>query len=103
EKHVPSGMFGRLKVGDGSIYNGIWTTYSGRCAGPEDPLADGPKDVRPSTGGDAFYARRFGSWHTGICPFVFCDGGVKGIKHNIAGVTSRRLAVGNDGEVANFD
>ena len=27
EKHVPAGMFGRLKVGDGSIYCGIWTTY----------------------------------------------------------------------------
>ena len=31
EKHVPAGMFGRLKVGDGSIYLGVWTTYSGRC------------------------------------------------------------------------
>jgi prepilin-type N-terminal cleavage/methylation domain-containing protein len=25
EKHVPVGMFGRAKVGDGSIYNGVWT------------------------------------------------------------------------------
>ncbi|HVK08291.1 MAG TPA: DUF1559 domain-containing protein, partial [Gemmataceae bacterium] len=35
EKHVPLGMFGRAKVGDGSIYNGVWTTYSGRLAGPD--------------------------------------------------------------------
>src|SRR5262245_56076535 len=48
EKHVPQGMFGRAKVGDGSIYNGVWTTYSGRLAGPDDPLAAGPTDVTPS-------------------------------------------------------
>src|SRR5439155_957027 len=65
EKHVPKDMFGRLKVGDGSIYNGIWTTYSGRCAGPDDPLATGPTDYRASTQGDAFDARRFGSWPPG--------------------------------------
>jgi prepilin-type N-terminal cleavage/methylation domain-containing protein len=99
EKHVPQGMFGRLKVGDGSIYNGIWTTYSGRIAGPEDPLAAGPNDVRPSTNGDAFFARRFGSWHTGVCQFVYGDGSVKPVRTSIDGANLRRLAVRNDNEV----
>ena len=99
EKHVPLGMFGRAKVGDGSIYNGVWTTYSGRCAGPEDPLAQGPSDVTPSTGGDAFYARRFGSSHPGVCQFVLCDGSVKAISTNISPENLRRYAVRNDGEV----
>jgi prepilin-type N-terminal cleavage/methylation domain-containing protein/prepilin-type processing-associated H-X9-DG protein len=100
EKHVPQGMFGRLKVGDGSIYNGIWTTYSGRLAGPEDPLAKGPTDLTPSTLGDAFYARRFGSYHSGVCQFVFCDGSVKPVQVSIDAVNLRRLSVRNDGEVA---
>ena len=49
-------MFGRAKVGDGSIYNGVWTTYSGRLAGPV--LGSGvrvrlgrPEDAAGATGG----------------------------------------------------
>jgi prepilin-type N-terminal cleavage/methylation domain-containing protein len=99
EKHVPVGMFGRAKVGDGSIYNGVWTTYSGRLAGPDDPLAKGPTDLTPSTRADAFYARKFGSWHTNVCQFVFCDGSVRPIRTSIDPVNLRRFAVRNDGEV----
>ena len=103
EKHVPAGMFGRAKVGDGSIYNGVWTTYSGRLAGPDDPLAQGPKDLTPSTRADAFYARKFGSYHPGVCQFVFCDGSVKAVRTSIDGLNLRRLAVRNDGEVISAD
>jgi prepilin-type N-terminal cleavage/methylation domain-containing protein len=99
EKHVPQGMLGRAKVGDGSIYNGVWTTYSGRVAGPDDPLATGPADVRPSTLGDAFYARRFGSWHTGVCLFALGDGSVKAVRTSVDVNNLRRYAVRNDGEV----
>jgi len=103
EKHVPLGMFGRLKVGDGSIYNGIWTTYAGRVAGPDDRLASSPTDVTPSTLGDAFYARRFGSFHPGVCQFVMGDGSVRAVRNTIDGANLRRLAVRNDGEVINAE
>jgi hypothetical protein len=99
EKHVPQGMLGRAKVGDGSIYNGVWTTYSGRLAGPDDPLAKGPTDITPSTRGDAFFARKFGSWHTGVCQFALGDGSVRGIRTSIDPLNLRRYAVRNDGEV----
>jgi type II secretory pathway pseudopilin PulG len=102
EKHVPLGMFGRGKVGDFSIYNGVWATFSGRVAGIEDPLAQAPDDVAPSVGGNAFYARKFGSYHPGICQFVFCDGSVKAVRNSIDAENLRRLAVRNDGEVITY-
>ena len=86
-------MFGRAKVGDGSIYDGVWTTYSGRIVGPDDPLAKGPTDVSPSTRGDAFYARKFGGPHTGIVMFALCDGSVRSIRTSIDTANLRRLAM----------
>jgi prepilin-type N-terminal cleavage/methylation domain-containing protein len=99
EKHVPQGALGRLKAGDGPAFSGAWTTYAGRAAGIEDPLARGPNDLLPSTSGDGFWARKFGSWHTGVCQFVFCDGSVKAVRNTIDTANLRRLAVRNDGEV----
>jgi prepilin-type N-terminal cleavage/methylation domain-containing protein/prepilin-type processing-associated H-X9-DG protein len=114
EKHVPKGMFGRLKVGDGSIYCGVWTTYSGRVAGMGVGLAQGLDDVTPTpeippppgymggtwrTGTDAVWAKKFGSWHPGVCQFAFCDGSVKAIQNSIDEITLSRLACRNDGQV----
>jgi prepilin-type N-terminal cleavage/methylation domain-containing protein/prepilin-type processing-associated H-X9-DG protein len=123
EKHVPAGMFGRLKVGDGSVYCGVWTVFSGRIAGIGVPLAKGPNDVTPTPainptalnpplaaptgtwrpGNDAVWAKKFGSWHSGVCNFVFCDGSVKSIKTSVDEVTLGRLAARNDGQVITGD
>ena len=117
EKHVPKNMFGRLKVGDGSIYCGVWTTYSGRIAGLGVPLANGPNDVTPTPnlprpagstgtwrpGTDAVWSKKFGSWHPGVCQFAFCDGSVKVIRNSIDELTLGRLACRNDGQVINVD
>lgn len=98
EKHVPVKMFGRLRVGDGPIYSGAWSAFPGRVAGIEDPIARGPMDITPSAGVvDGIYARRFGSWHPGICQFVFCDGSTRQIKSSIDSLTLQALAVRNDG------
>jgi prepilin-type N-terminal cleavage/methylation domain-containing protein len=103
EKHVPQGMFGRLKVGDGPVYSGAWSCFPGRIAGIEDPIATGPTDFIPSTGApDGVYARRFGSWHPGICQFVFCDGTVRIIRNSIDTATLRRLAARDDGQSVNL-
>ena len=103
EKHVPIGMFGRAKVGDGSIYNGSWSAFGARLAGIEDPLAQGPNDVSPSGGiVDGIYARKFGSYHAGVCQFVFCDGSVRAIRNSIDSANLRRLAARDDGEVITF-
>jgi prepilin-type processing-associated H-X9-DG protein len=102
EKHVPTGMFGRAKVGDGPLYSGAWTCFAGRIAGIEDPLALGPTDITPSGGiVDGIFARKFGSYHAGVCQFVFCDGSVRAIRNSIDTANLRRLAVRNDGQVIN--
>jgi prepilin-type N-terminal cleavage/methylation domain-containing protein/prepilin-type processing-associated H-X9-DG protein len=100
EKHVPQSGLGRLKAGDGPAFSGAWTSYNGRVAGIEDPLARGPTDLTKSLNGDAFWARRFGSWHSGgTVQFVFCDGSVKSIQSTIDTDTLRRLSDRRDGLV----
>lgn len=103
EKHVPLNMFGRLKVGDGPLFSGAWTCFAARLAGIEDPLAQSPTDVTPSAGVvDGIFARKFGSYHPGVCQFVFVDGSVKAIRNTIDTANLRRLAVRNDREVITF-
>ncbi len=79
EKHVPNYDFGGNY--DGSIYNG---DHGGsfRKAGTGAPLAKGP-----ATSGSLF-----GSYHPGLCPFVFGDGSVRWISSAIDLTTLDRLA-----------
>lgn len=99
EKHVPIGKFGRGPFGDGSIYNGVETVYSGRIAGLEDPLALGPSDIAPSTNGDTNVttATKFGSWHPGVTGFVLCDGSIRYLNNSLSTATLERLAMRADG------
>ena len=102
EKHIPIKMFGHPKVGDGPLYSGAWTSFAGRVAGIEDPLARSSTDLFPSVSGDAFWARKFGSYHPGVCQFTFCDGSVRQLAITIDSTNLRRLAVRDDGETITF-
>jgi prepilin-type N-terminal cleavage/methylation domain-containing protein len=102
EKHVPKDMFGHPKVGDGPAFCGSWTCFAGRIAGIEDPLAFSPTDLTPSTAPDGIFARKFGSWHPGVCQFVFCDASVRIVRNNIDTTNLRRFAVRNDTEVIDY-
>ena len=103
EKHVPMKMFGQLKVGDGPIYSGAWSAFPGRLAGIEDPLARGPNDLTPSAGiVDGVFARKFGSYHPGVCQFVFCDGSTRGIRTTIDTASLRAFATRSDGETNSY-
>jgi prepilin-type N-terminal cleavage/methylation domain-containing protein len=111
EKHVPAGMLGAAKFGDGPIFCGIWTTFVGRTAGIGHPLAQGPTDMSPATAGpippgqsgtwrpntDAAFAKKFGSWHSGVTQFVLCDGSVRALRNTIDEANLARFACRNDG------
>jgi prepilin-type processing-associated H-X9-DG protein len=73
EKHVPPGHFGEGPL-DSSVYNGDgWTSYCRGGGAGVGGLAQSLKDP----------GWKFGSYHTAVCQFVFCDGHVEGLRHGI--------------------
>jgi prepilin-type processing-associated H-X9-DG protein len=88
EKHIVPNTFGTSH--DTSIYNG---DNGAATRNPASGLALNPY----STGG------RFGSWHPGICNFVFGDGSVRGIPNPTSTTILRNLADIADGELVNID
>jgi prepilin-type N-terminal cleavage/methylation domain-containing protein/prepilin-type processing-associated H-X9-DG protein len=106
EKHVRPNRLGKASDGDRAYYSGFGYITAQRSTGyylnadgsrHEHPLARFPEDS--SAGVD----HRFGSWHPGICNFVFCDGSVHALKVNIDTETLRRLAIRNDGLTVTLD
>jgi prepilin-type N-terminal cleavage/methylation domain-containing protein len=102
EKHVIPAWFGNGFNGDGPIYNDGLQTFFARIAGLQTnttpnvawPLAQGPADTAaPSP------TWRFGSWHPGVCQFVFGDGSVHALANNTNVVTLTWLARPDDGQV----
>ncbi|MCE9561899.1 MAG: DUF1559 domain-containing protein [Planctomycetes bacterium] len=94
EKHVPPGSFGNpTPAYDGPAYNGD-KGHSVRSLG-SNTMARTPKDPAAS---------KFGSWHTGVCNFVFADGSVKSLRVSLDVTTQAALASRNGGEtLANLD
>ena len=86
EKHIQNFDFGGST--DSSIYNG---DHGGsfRKLGTGALLARGPQDT----------GWRFGSYHPGICQFVFADGSVVPLSVSIDATTLDRLANRKDGQV----
>jgi prepilin-type N-terminal cleavage/methylation domain-containing protein/prepilin-type processing-associated H-X9-DG protein len=98
EKHVRRGELGLAADGDMAYYSGYQFTTAQRSAGwyiDSDHNRQNKPIMKPD---DAASTIRFGSWHSGICNFVFCDGSVHSIPVNIDIDTLRRLAVRNDGQ-----
>jgi len=109
EKHVIPAWFGHSEgnMNDGSAFNddGYYNlrivglqiqTSSGAPVSPPVPwpLAQGPTDVSEP----APYAR-FGSWHAGVCQFVFGDGSVHALSNSTNINTLTWLARPDDGQV----
>jgi len=87
EKHVPLGYFGQGPL-DNSFYNGDYFLSHSRPAGPDYPLAQTLTEISPV----------FGSYHTSVVQFAFCDGHVRQLVRTISPETLGLLASINDGQ-----
>ena len=89
EKHVPPTALRRFTGGgDSSVFNPDDYRVPGRFAGPSYPLA-----VSPTTA----YNDQFGSWHQGVCQFVYGDGSVRAVSNQTSGTILQRLVERADG------
>jgi prepilin-type processing-associated H-X9-DG protein len=85
EKHVPLKHFREGPL-DGSLYNGDNFLSHSRPAGPDYPLAQTHTEISPV----------FGSYHTSVVQFAFCDGSVRPLPRGISPVTLGLLANRDD-------
>ena len=91
EKHVLQTRFG--DAGDGSIYNGDHPDNFSRIGGPGYGIASKPT---------ATYNTQFGSYHPGVCHFLFGDGTVRALDVTINTTILGYLTVRNDGNPVNL-
>jgi prepilin-type processing-associated H-X9-DG protein len=88
EKHVPKEAFG---VGwlDNSAYNGDYPMCYTRGAGNGVGMATTIRE----------WGWKWGSYHTAVVQFVFCDGHVRGLWRAVDPYVLGLLCVRDDGEV----
>ena len=80
-----------IRENGSSIYNGDDEESFVRCAGPGYGIVSDPKS--------ALGAFRFGSVHSGVCQFVFCDGRVKAMNNSVNTTMLQRYALRDDGQI----
>ncbi|MCA9184333.1 MAG: DUF1559 domain-containing protein [Pirellulaceae bacterium] len=97
EKHIPFDAIDR----QGSLYNGDHQTNCARVAGRVAPIANNPADrTRCNTSGvcrTPCICDGFGSWHPGVCPFVFVDGHVEALASDMNIIAIDHMAARDDG------
>jgi prepilin-type N-terminal cleavage/methylation domain-containing protein len=94
EKHIQLGKIAQVK-GDRTIWNGDSIDVFARAAGPGKGIVG---DLTTATN------QRFGSYHPGVCQFVFGDGSVRRLKVTTSETVLSLLVQRSDGQViADFD
>ncbi len=87
DKHVPPNLLRKGEL-DNSAYNGDYFLSHARPAGTDYPLAQSFNEMRPV----------FGSYHTGVVQFGFCDGSVRALPQSIDPNTLGLMACRDDGQ-----
>lgn len=107
EKHLTESCVGKksgkdpilntpVRCADNSVYNGDFHRTISRYGGPESPIALSSSD--PPIGEKT----QFGSWHPGVCNFVFGDASIQALNGSIDPVVLGYLTNIKDGSVADF-
>ncbi|MDX1926699.1 MAG: DUF1559 domain-containing protein [Pirellulaceae bacterium] len=91
EMHVPMGQLGKTP-GDAFIFNGDNVFNLARIGGPTMPIVSDPRSE-----GNGLVS--WGSWHPGVCNFVFADGSVRAMATTIDTDTLGRLGNRRDSQV----
>ena len=89
EKHIPQSLLND-PVPDGMIYSAGQNQTFYRLAGASNPLSNNIT---------AAAASQFGSYHTGVCQFVYADGSIRAVSNSTPGSTLALLANRADGQV----
>jgi prepilin-type N-terminal cleavage/methylation domain-containing protein/prepilin-type processing-associated H-X9-DG protein len=96
EKHSVQAQWGNSGPtwGEGAIWNGDFPRNFSRIAGQTKwNLGQGPTDMAGP------WHCKFGSWHPGVCQFLFADGHIVPLANSLDMDTLQKLAVRNDGQV----
>jgi prepilin-type N-terminal cleavage/methylation domain-containing protein len=98
EKHVPEGFLGREAANDNSVYNPDYLPSHGRFGGAT--IGGLAKASDGASGNDINdYNKLFGSWHSGICQFVWGDSHVSALRNEIDTIVLGYLCNRFDGNV----
>jgi prepilin-type N-terminal cleavage/methylation domain-containing protein len=97
EKHIPGTIdgFGKKEFNDNSIYNPDFHTTIARYGGPGSPIAGSPNEPLIENA-------QFGSWHPGVCHFIFGDSSVQALNNELDLVVLQKLNNINDGDPVNL-
>ena len=101
EKHVPQDdrWFGHIDARDNSIYNADSWATCGRKGGHLTPISKPIDGVVEPTETN----KSFGSWHIGICHFVFGDGSVHAVNNDIDVYMLGQICHKSDGYTVDLD
>jgi prepilin-type N-terminal cleavage/methylation domain-containing protein len=97
EKHIPGTIdgFGKKSANDNSVYNPDFHTTISRYGGPDVPIADSPNVPLLENA-------QFGSWHPGVCHFIFGDSSVQAVNNGLDLIVLQRLNNIHDGEAVDL-
>ncbi len=94
EMHIPIEQLNTVPY-NGPIYNGQELVAHTRIGGPGVPIL--------SSSEEPGFLFGFGSWHPGVCNFVFGDSNTRSVRNSVDTILLGNLCHRNDGQIADLN